>query len=218
MEMEQKRFYGQFEPPVDKVIYERYFSNKFNGISIECGAFDGLLENSTKFFEENFNWKTINIEPLNHIYERLVKNRPDSLNMNIALSNVNGTQQIRVYSIPEHGIYNTNASLNHLDSHKQCLESISNNKYVDQNITTITYRELVKQINLTSLDLFVLDVEGHELEVLEGMTECDVLPDVFVIEHGHKDVGFCDDSLSKLKCKYKLDHVSHVNSYYVKDV
>lgn len=63
------KYYGQFNPQVDKVLHERYFANKFNGVSIECGAFDGLTENCTKFFEENYNWKTINIEPLPHIFK-----------------------------------------------------------------------------------------------------------------------------------------------------
>ena len=210
------KFYGQFNPSVDKVIYERYFSNKLNGISIECGAFDGLTENCTKFFEDTLKWKTINIEPLNHIYDKLICNRPNSINLNIALSNKHAIQNIRVYNIAHHGIYNTNASLNHTESHKTWLENGSNNTYKDQPIQTITYSKLIEQLNITNLDLFILDVEGHELEVLEGMIDCDVLPDVFVIEHGHKSVGFCDEALSKLNSKYKLDYVSFVNSFYIK--
>jgi FkbM family methyltransferase len=211
-----KRFYGQFDPPVDKVIYERYFPNKLNGISIECGAYDGLVENCTKFFEENFNWNTINIEPLNNVYENLIINRPTSINMNIALSNVNGIQKMKNYYHTTLGYNWGNASINHTAEHKQELEKLCGNIYVEQSIQTMTYCELIKNINITSLDLFVLDVEGHELEVLEGMINCDVLPDVFVIEHGHKSVGFCREALRKLNRKYVLDHVSHVNSFYIK--
>ena len=210
------KFYGQFNPSVDKVIYERYFSNKLNGISIECGAFDGLTENCTKFFEDTLKWKTINIEPLNNVYEKLISNRPKSVNMNIALSNINSIQNIRNYSHP-HFKYNWgNASIKHSIEHLKYLENISNNTYKDQPIQTITYSKLIEQLNITNLDLFILDVEGHELEVLEGMIDCDVLPDVFVIEHGHKSVGFCDEALSKLNSKYKLDYVSFVNSFYIK--
>ena len=45
------KFYGQSEQ--DKFIFERYFKDKKNGISIECGAFDRIMESSTLFFEEN---------------------------------------------------------------------------------------------------------------------------------------------------------------------
>src|SRR6185503_21294322 len=84
-----KKYYGQWVPPVDKTIHERYFMNKYDLISIECGAFDGVTENCTKFFEENYNWKTINIEPIPYIYQSLVTNRPNSINMEMALSNSN---------------------------------------------------------------------------------------------------------------------------------
>jgi hypothetical protein len=36
------RFYGQFDPPVDRFLFERYFAgSKRPGVFIECGAFDG---------------------------------------------------------------------------------------------------------------------------------------------------------------------------------
>jgi len=36
-------YYGQFNPPVDKILHEKYFPNKLNGISIEAGALDGII-------------------------------------------------------------------------------------------------------------------------------------------------------------------------------
>jgi FkbM family methyltransferase len=121
-----------------------------------------------------------------------------------------------VYDINFHGINNTNASLNHTEKHRNLLEKMSNNKFLEQDIETKTYSQLILELNINKLDLFVLDVEGHEFEVLEGMVGCNVLPDVFVIEHGHREVGVFDKYLSKLNAQYKLDFVSHVNSFYVK--
>ena len=59
------------------------------------------------------NWKTINIEPLNHIYNNLVTNRPNSINLNYGLSNIESKPKIRVYDIEKYGIFNTNASISH---------------------------------------------------------------------------------------------------------
>ena len=39
-------------PPLDKYLYETFFKDKKCGFSIEAGASNGILENSTKFFEE----------------------------------------------------------------------------------------------------------------------------------------------------------------------
>ena len=79
------KFYGQFDPQLDKYLYENFFLNKKNGISIEAGASNGLIENTTKFFEEYLCWKTINVEPLDEWYNELIINRPESININKAL-------------------------------------------------------------------------------------------------------------------------------------
>ncbi len=213
---DEKKFYGQFDPPVDKVIHERYFPDKYGGTSLEAGAFDGQYENNTKFFEENYNWKTINIEPLPHIFRQLKINRPDSINLNIALSDSNAEKEITVYDIPKYGINNTNASINHTDKHEKLLQKMSGDKKKTFSIICKTYTELIKELEVDHLDLFVLDVEGHEPEVIDGMANCEVLPDVFVIEHGHREPQFFVEKLKILKAKYKLDFTSHVNSFFVK--
>ena len=57
-------YYGQFDPPVDRFLQERYFSDSpRNGVLIERGGFDGQLESSGKFFEKSLGWRAINIQP-----------------------------------------------------------------------------------------------------------------------------------------------------------
>jgi len=210
------KYYGQFDPPVDKVIHERYFPNKTYGISLEAGAFDGILENSTKFFEENYGWTSFNIEPLPHIFDKLMINRPNSFNFPMALSNADGEEDITVYNIKTYGIDNTNASLKHTDKHRTLLESISQGEKETFTVQYMTYRDFIECAGIKHLDLFVLDVEGYEPEVIDGMVSCEVMPDVFVIEHGHRQPDFFVEKLKVLDVKYKLDFISHVNSYFVK--
>ena len=78
------KFYGQFETPVDKFIFERYFPDtNIQGTFVECGAFDGQTECSCRFFEETMGWTGYNLEPVPWIYEQLTQNRPNSKNLNI---------------------------------------------------------------------------------------------------------------------------------------
>lgn len=208
------RYYGQFNPPVDKIIHTRYFPSKEGGVAIEAGAFDGVTESSTYFFNRYRNWTTYNIEPLPNVFETLEKNRPDprSINLNLALSSENTTQTIRNYRNPTLGYDWGNASLSHTPDHKRQLEALSNNTFVEHTVQCITYRQLIERYRITHVDLFVLDVEGHESEVLQGMVGEPVLPDVFVIEHGHSPVNlspYFGDT-------YILDTVSAVNSFFVK--
>ena len=69
---------------------------------------------------------------------------------------------------------------------------------------------------MEKLDLFVLDVEGHEYEVIDGMIDATIFPDVFVIEHGHRSPQDFIEKLKVLPVKYKLDYVSFVNSFFIK--
>lgn len=212
----QVKYYGQFDPPVDKIIHERYFPNKLYGSSLEAGAFDGVFENSTKFFEENYGWTSFNIEPLLYVYDELMINRPNSFNFPMALSDKTGEEKITVYDIKNYGTRNTNASINHTDKHKKLLENISKGEKKTFTIQCMTYKDFIECAGIKHLDLFVLDVEGHEPEVIDGMVGCTVMPDVFVIEHGHRTPDFFVEKLKVLDVKYKLDLVSHVNSYFVK--
>lgn len=207
------RFYGQFEPPVDKFLFERYFKDKRNGTSIECGAFDGQLESSCKFFEESMGWKSINIEASPPVFKNLIKNRPNSINHNVALSNSKGVANFTHVISPEMGENFGNGSLSHLDVHKKDLIN-HGCKFVNYQVDTITYAQLIEMIKIDKLDLMVLDVEGHELSVIEGMTNSTVLPDIFCIEHGHLGVERIKSALSKLP--YKYDISLHVNSFFIK--
>ena len=211
-------YYGQFNPSVDEILHTKYFPNLFNGISIECGAFDGVTDSCTKFFEDNYQWKTINIEPGPKIFKNLQKNRPKSINLEIALSNKEDINIFKNYKHPTLGYNWGNGSLSHTDTHEKYLKDLcGKNNYVELSVKTKTYKQIINELKLTHIDLFVLDVEGHELNVIEGMIGCDVLPDVFVIEHGHQTN--CDIFIEKIKClnaSYKLDAVFFVNCFFIK--
>ncbi len=80
-----------------------------------------------------------------------------------------------------------------------------------------TYRDLVIGQELKAVDLFVLDVEGHEQDVLKGMhqTPLALLPKVFCIEHGHLGVEAFKPAMQLLG--YTFDTTSFVNSFYVRN-
>lgn len=205
-------YYGQWDPPVDEVIHQTYFPNRENGTCIECGALDGLLESSCKFFEESMGWTCINVEPAPPTYEMLCKNRPNSINIRAALSNESGLAKFKHAIHPSLGQRFGNGSLKHTDAHMQSL--LRNGcKFEEYEVSVITYKELLKIAEIKSLDLFVLDVEGHEIQVLEGMKGASVLPKVMCIEHGHLGSQI-DKHLKDLG--YRFDKKSHNNSFYVK--
>jgi FkbM family methyltransferase len=206
-------FYGQWDPPVDKFLYENYFKNKKNGTFIECGAFDGYTECCCKFFEQYMGWTGINIEPAPNIYQKLCQNRPNSINLQLALSDKNGTAKFKHAIHPNMGNHFGNGSLNHTKEHLNSLKS-EGCTFQEFEVKTITYNQLIKQTGIKELTLFVLDVEGNEINVLNGMAGSTVLPEIFCIEHGH-----IKDKLYKKveSLGYKFDKTSFNNSFFIKN-
>jgi len=211
------KFYGQFEPPVDQFIYERYFiGRKSRGVSIECGAFDGITESSCNFLEETLDWTCVNVEPYPPAFAKLVVNRPKSTNINLALSSASTFVEFTAVVHPVFGEDCNNGSISHTARHRQDLDNIGCS-YRTYRVATTTYSELVSSLKLVTVDLLVLDVEGHEPEVLKGMqqTPHSLLPKIICVEHGHLGVEALRAPLEALG--YTFDTISFVNSFYVRN-
>jgi FkbM family methyltransferase len=208
------RYYGQFDPPVDQFIFQRYFPDlSIGGTFVECGAFDGELECSCKYFEEYMGWRGYNLEPVPWLFDALKRNRPRSCNLNLALSNKNGSASFKTVLHPRFGRECTNGSLQHAASHQQLLID-AGCTFEEITVETITWKDLVAAQGISRVDLLVLDVEGHEGAVIEGMSGCEVLPDIFCIEFGH--VGFDVIRRRVEALGYEYDVTSHANAYFVK--
>ncbi|MFN3192036.1 MAG: FkbM family methyltransferase [Aureliella sp.] len=207
-------YYGQFDPPVDRTLHERYFLNASPNLTlIECGAFDGELESTGKFFEESLGWNAYNLEPSPKIYEQLDKNRPNAVNINVALSDSIGTAEFVDVVHPDFDLC-TNGSLRHGQEHAASLEEIGC-KFQRSRIETTTFDAFVEGFQLSEIELMILDVEGHEPAVLERFKFAKVLPRVLCVEHGHLGVERLVPFLEPLG--YRLDFVQFVNSFYVLD-
>jgi FkbM family methyltransferase len=208
------RFYGQFDPPLDRVLYERYFAARGGpGVFIECGAFDGVTESSCKFFEESLGWRGINIEASPPIFERLVANRPSALNLHCALGALNGEVTFTHVLHPVRGVNFGNGSIRHLEEHVRDLASSGCTFQEFSGIPMITFRNLVTMLGIRQLDLMVLDVEGAELDVISGMMGAPALPQILCVEVGHLGRKAMIAALDPLG--YRYDSESFVNAFFV---
>ena len=74
----------------DKYLETNIFKGYKNGFYVDVGAHDGISINNTLYFEKNNNWTGINIEPIKKVFEKLVINRPNNINLNCAVCNNDG--------------------------------------------------------------------------------------------------------------------------------
>jgi FkbM family methyltransferase len=209
------RFYGQFCPPVDQVIFQRYEKILLRepGYFIESGAFDGVTESNCKFLEESLGWQGINVEPFPHHFQSLLRNRPLSININCALSARNGSHTFTHVAHPRHGDNFGNGSLSHTAEHQQFLRQ-QGCEFSCLTVPTMTYDTLVETVGLPRIDLLSLDVEGHEIQVLLGMKNTKYFPRIVCIETGHDPQLQIDQQLRNMG--YTKDGEYEVNSFYLR--
>lgn len=164
---------------------QNYFPDKNQGVVVECGTAEGHHQPST-YLEKTIGWKFIGFEVDPRFWPILLKNRPNGLNLNLALSNSN---ELTKFTISAWG---GNSSLEHCDFHKKELISYKTTftdgtYFHDIWVSTITWKYFIEKYKIKYVDFFILDVEGSELKVIEGMKDSEVLPDVMQVEFSYSD-------------------------------
>lgn len=148
--------------PIDYMLNESIFKNKENGFFIELGAFDGLVQSNTAFFEKYKKWTGILIEPSREKYSLCLENRPLSKCFNVACSYENNMQ----------------VKFNHENG--MCSKVSDSGEY---ECLTRTLEDILDECNVKcSIDFLSLDVEGYELEVLKGLNLEKYRPNYMLIE------------------------------------
>ena len=138
-------------------------ANRFrlDGVIVEIGAFDGLTYSNSKFFEDTLGYRSLLIEPAEKSFQKLLKNRPNSICVNVAIGNVTGHKEFLgenaiaglVDALPEMYITDLKAK-----GHTSTLCKV------------MVFDELIYQYGLDHIDILSIDVEGAELEVLKGIS------------------------------------------------
>lgn len=185
MEFEAKEdFRSNCYSGIDLWLNEKIFKNKEKGTFIECGANDGSTDSISYFFEKNFNWSGILIEPISELMKKCKKCRSEeNIFIQKGLSNKDTTLDMQ---IPNDNL--DNSSFNMSEEHKNKLKEYGMGKtYRIQKIDVISYSSMIKESKLKSIDLAIFDVEGHEPYVLKSVMESDILPFIMVVEHDWVD-------------------------------
>jgi len=149
------------------------YINYKNGFFIECGANDGVNQSVTWYFERALKWRGLLIEPIKEIFEELKKNRnKNNFFFNTALGSYKCKKKITLH-IDENDFLTTRSTL---DNKKREKISVS-----CDNLTNILDKIKAPKI----IDFFVLDVEGDELKILNGINFKKYKFKFFLIESGN---------------------------------
>ena len=181
----------------DEVVYNLFFKDnnktkeeeeeeeKDDDVSfyLEIGAFDGIRESNTRFFDECLGWDGLLIEPNPKVYPHLVKSRPFAHRMSFAPScsgKDNNNETIGFYDIPytsamQDGIVENPQQKPRVRVPCGSLTSVLQDVVVPpQNKKKKSKRVVVR--------FFSLDVEGAERHILDHLDLHSITIEILLVE------------------------------------
>jgi len=174
----------------DEYLETNIFKGLKDGFFVDVGAHDGISINNTIYFEKNNNWTGINIEPIKKVFDRLVVNRPNSINLNCAVCNEDGETEFLCntgYTEMISGIKSTFDPRHIMRLQRENQQQGSTTELIKVNtkrLETIFDEHKVSHIHYLSID-----VEGAEFEVIKSINFDKVFIDVIGFENNYNDVS-----------------------------
>ena len=177
------QYYGLDE--LDRLIAERVTQQC--GFFVEVGAHDGLSQTNSLYFEQ-IGWSGLLIEPIPDLYRRCLVNRPACNIVNFCCTSLND---------PRSEITMTYAGLmSVVQGHKDKAEEDAWVKRGEELQTLRRYTAVVPAAPLANIltgegvkqvDLLIVDVEGYEIPLLNGLDYAVLRPRWIVCEDAHND-------------------------------
>lgn len=159
----------------DMVLRHLLGSDKMNGFYVDVGAFHPTLFSNTYFFYLN-GWRGINVEARSGSKKLFDKVRPRDTNLEVGVSRERG--EMTYYFIAENSPMNSFSPdfLKQIEMLEHVKEQIS--------IPTLPLAEVLERHlpKGQTIDFMNVDVEGHDLEVLESNDWQRFRPKVIVVE------------------------------------
>jgi FkbM family methyltransferase len=181
-------FYSQDKQ--DEYLENNIFKGYKNGIYMDIGANDGITMNNTLYFEEYNNWTGVNVEPIEKIYNKLVMNRLNDININCAICNNDGIADFILnigYTEMISGLKN-----NYDPRHFERLEKENkemNSKTEIISVNTRKVETICDKYNITHINYLSIDVEGAEFDVIKSINFDKVFIDVIGFENNYNDIS-----------------------------
>jgi FkbM family methyltransferase len=159
------------------------FRNTPKGIYVDVGCNHPIQNNNTYLLHKR-GWEGVNIDLDKENIEIFNVARPNDFNLNVAISDSRGTKNVYYFhSSSEINTLNKKTSDSHLTKTKNIFK-----------INTDTLDNIISLSPYKNIDILSIDVEGHELEVLNGFNFNKYQPKLIVIE-------YLDLSINKLEVK-----------------
>lgn len=169
--MNTSKYFAQFGE--DRILNQML--NKAKGNCVEVGGFDGITGSNTYFFER-IGWRCIVVEPMPDFCRKIRSVRQCEV-VEVAASDRSGEVEFFVAAGVE-----TLSTIERDDKHFARIKSLSSEEIKKITVKTARLNDILLERGMTDIDFLTIDVEGHEMSVLSGMSFLEISPRIIIIE------------------------------------
>lgn len=187
----------------EDILLARAFADRPRGFYIDAGAWHPAINSVTKHFS-NLGWRGINIEPNPAMLELIERDRPDDVNLGLALGERPGKTKL---------VISSNSSLSSLRAHRPRGEGETE---VEVTVETLTH--VCETYVREPIDFLKVDVEGAEQAVLLGADWARFRPRIVLVEATRPETDEPTHSEWEpilLDANYKYVYFDGLNRFYI---
>lgn len=194
------------------------FPDKRDGVMVDIGANDGVKYSNSLFFEQQ-GWQCLCIEPHPRAFAALQKNR-SCICIQCCIADVAGAAQFLKINgacemlsglIKKYDPRHVGRIAFEVTQNRDSCEIIT--------VPCYTLEFILKQYDITHIDILSLDIEGGELEILQSIENLADIVDVICVEDNYNDqnmVTFLEHAGFSLLKRLEHDLVFRNNKFCVK--
>ncbi|XP_012148327.1 uncharacterized protein LOC100879131 isoform X2 [Megachile rotundata] len=202
-------------------VIRKIFDDMRNGFFVECGAYDGETRSNTLALERLLGWKGLLVEADSINFSKmLLKNRKAYLTPTCLALQPYPTVNSFLMADNVGRLHEPNATDSNLPNSPDVAHSGDHIL-----VQCFPFHHLMAALNVTVVNYFSLDIEGHELEVLKTIPFDEISIETLSVEFAHLEVGkteLIDFMSSKGYYVYsfvvRTDHLAHDIIFVKKDM
>jgi FkbM family methyltransferase len=183
----------------DALVREEFFPGRSDGVFVDVGAGDGVVDSNTLHFEEE-GWSGLLVEADPATFERLKAARRCPAE-NVACADHRGNLPFRV--MPVQGWSGLSGFLRDLEAEELERLQESGEAYTIM-VPCLPLQDLLDRHGLPEVDFLSLDVEGAELSVLQSVDWSRTVIRVITVESNRSDSALTRFLLGRGYCLWGL--------------
>ena len=200
----------------EDLILSKIFENEDKGVYLDVGCYHPIeISNTALLYDKG--WNGINIDISEHSIKLFNFLKPDDVNLNLAVSNINGTVDM-FYQKKMSKI----STISKTQSKRIFQGKVTKKKISSKTLTKIIDETIYKEKQIHFLNI---DAEGHDLEVLKSLNFKKYSPNAICIEIFPDNGNFENFNLKKtlsyeflIKKNYTLHWSGYFSHIFIKKI